>query len=107
MDTVRTDLPPRGSVNFICLLPLLWLQHFGLLFVSAHLHFIMANSKSIIITGASRGIGLAIAKFLLRESHKVFLVARTAAPLEKLKSEFPGQVEFFAGDLKDFEVGVN
>jgi hypothetical protein len=64
----------------------------------------MAPSKSIILTGASRGIGLAIAKFLLKESHKVFLVARTAEPLEQLKNEFPGQVEFYAGDLKDFEV---
>ena len=64
----------------------------------------MASSKSIIVTGASRGIGLAIAKYLLKESHKVFLVARTAASLEGLKEEFPGQVEFFAGDLSDFEV---
>lgn len=64
----------------------------------------MAKTKSIIITGASRGIGLAIARFLLKGSHKVFLVARTAAPLEKLKNDFPGQVEFLAGDLKDFEV---
>jgi short-subunit dehydrogenase len=65
---------------------------------------IMAPSKSIILTGASRGIGLAIAEYLLKESHKVFLVARTAAPLEHLKKEYPGQVEFFAGDLKHSEV---
>lgn len=60
--------------------------------------------KSIILTGASRGIGLAIANFLLRASHRVFLVARTAPPLEQLKKEFPGQVDFFVGDLEDFEV---
>jgi len=62
-------------------------------------------SKNIIVTGASRGIGLAIAKYLLKEGHKVFVVARTQEPLEKLKEEFPGKVEFLAGDLKSFEVG--
>jgi len=66
----------------------------------------MADSRSIILTGASRGIGLAIARFLLKEGHKVFLVARTEEPLLKLKSEFQGQVEFLAADLSDFEVGV-
>ncbi len=64
----------------------------------------MAQSKNIILTGASRGIGLAIALHLLRSSHKVFLVARSAGPMEKLKSEYPGQVEFLAADLADFSV---
>ncbi|KAH6718466.1 hypothetical protein BKA61DRAFT_599661 [Leptodontidium sp. MPI-SDFR-AT-0119] len=63
------------------------------------------STKNILLTGASRGIGLAVARFLLKESHKVFLVARTAAPMEELKKEFPGQVEFLAADLRDFEVG--
>jgi len=61
-------------------------------------------SKSIIVTGASRGIGLAIAQFLLKEKHSVFLVARTAEPLEKLKKDYPGQVEFIVADLAKFEV---
>ncbi len=34
----------------------------------------------------------------------MFLVARTAAPMEELKKQYPGQVEFLAADLKDFEV---
>ena len=54
--------------------------------------------------GASKGLGLAIAKYLLRESHKLVLVARSAGPLEKLKEEYPGQVEYVAGDLGDFSV---
>jgi short-subunit dehydrogenase len=62
------------------------------------------SSKNIILTGASRGIGLAIAKYLLNEKHRVFLVARSREPLEGLKKDFPGQVEFLAGDLGDFEV---
>lgn len=64
----------------------------------------MSASKSIILTGASKGLGLAIAKYLLRESHKLVLVARSEAPLEKLKEEYPGQVEYVAGDLADFSV---
>jgi len=64
----------------------------------------MAASKNIILTGASRGIGLAIARFLLQAQHNVFLVARTKEPLEKLKKEYPGQVEFLAADLADFDV---
>ncbi|KUJ09839.1 NAD(P)-binding protein [Mollisia scopiformis] len=65
----------------------------------------MSETKSIILTGASRGIGLAIARYLLTQKHNVFLVARTKAPMEELKKEFPGQVDFLAADLADFEVG--
>ncbi|EKD12468.1 uncharacterized protein L3040_008205 [Drepanopeziza brunnea f. sp. 'multigermtubi'] len=65
----------------------------------------MSTPKNILLTGASRGIGLAIAKFLLKDGHRLFLVARTAAPMEALKKEFPGQAEFLAADLGDFEVG--
>lgn len=64
----------------------------------------MSSSKSIIVTGASRGIGLAIAKYLLKEKHQLFLVARAEGPLRMLKEEFPGRVEFLAADLGDFEV---
>lgn len=67
--------------------------------------FAMLDSKSIILSGASRGIGLAIARYLLKGGHRLFLVARSEEPLEKLKEEFEGQVEFLGADLKDFEVG--
>jgi short-subunit dehydrogenase len=66
----------------------------------------MSSPKVVILTGASRGIGLAIAKYLLKDGHKLVLVARTAEPLEKLKKEHAGAVEIFTGDLKDFEVRV-
>jgi hypothetical protein len=64
----------------------------------------MSNQKVIILTGASRGIGLAIAKHLLGEGHKVVLVARTAGPLEKLREEFGALVEVFVADVREFEV---
>ncbi|EHK99095.1 putative Uncharacterized oxidoreductase [Glarea lozoyensis 74030] len=60
------------------------------------------DHKVILLTGASRGIGLAIAQFLLKASHKLVLVARSEEPLQKLKAEYPGQVEYLAADLNDF-----
>ncbi|WQF83017.1 Putative short-chain dehydrogenase/reductase SDR, NAD(P)-binding domain superfamily [Colletotrichum destructivum] len=63
----------------------------------------MSSSKVIIVTGASRGIGLAIAQHLLKESHKVVLAARSKDQLEALKAAHPGQVEYIAGDLGDLK----
>lgn len=59
------------------------------------------SSPVIILTGASRGIGFAVAQFLLRSSSapRVLLVSRTASALESLKSAYPSQVEYIAGDL--------
>lgn len=59
-------------------------------------------SKVILLTGASRGIGLATAHHLLNNSHKVVLVARSESPLRDLESQYPHQVAFIAGDLGDF-----
>lgn len=64
-------------------------------------------SKVIIVTGASRGIGLAVAKYLLDASHKVVLVSRTQKELEAIKAQYPSQVQFLAADLTDTEVGVS
>jgi short-subunit dehydrogenase len=61
-------------------------------------------SKTFIVTGASRGLGLAITQLLLRDSHQVFLVARTESGLQKLKSENPSNVDYLAADLADFNV---
>ncbi|KAL9067751.1 MAG: hypothetical protein Q9161_006660 [Pseudevernia consocians] len=59
-------------------------------------------AKTIIVTGASRGIGAAIAEFLLKQSHNVVLIARTEQPLEELRKIYPKQVLILAGDLGDF-----
>ncbi|PSR80867.1 hypothetical protein BD289DRAFT_484706 [Coniella lustricola] len=59
--------------------------------------------KTIIVTGAGRGIGLAISQYLLKNSHNVVLVSRTESELEALKKEYPSQVRYLAADLTQFE----
>ncbi|KAI1816153.1 short-chain dehydrogenase [Poronia punctata] len=63
-------------------------------------------SKSIIVTGASRGLGLAIVEILLRESpsNKVFLVARSEDELRKLKEKHGDAVDYISADLSDLKV---
>ena len=60
--------------------------------------------KVLIVTGASRGIGLAVAKYLLNASHKVVLVSRSQKQLQTIKDQFPSQVQFLAADLTDMAV---
>ncbi|KAH6855205.1 hypothetical protein B0I37DRAFT_302957 [Chaetomium sp. MPI-CAGE-AT-0009] len=57
------------------------------------------ESKVIIVTGASRGIGLAVAQSLLAASHKVVLVSRSTDQLQELKERYPTQVAFLAADM--------
>lgn len=63
-----------------------------------------SSTPVILLTGASRGVGLAIAQHLLKHSARLFLVARTAGPLEALKAELPSQVDYLSGDLADSSV---
>ncbi|KAM5434617.1 putative benzil reductase [(S)-benzoin forming] [Microsporum ferrugineum] len=62
--------------------------------------------KTVILTGASRGIGLAIAKYLLQAPHlcNLVLVARTEAPLLELKEKHGNQVQVVCGDVSDFSL---
>ncbi|KAF9740113.1 hypothetical protein PMIN02_006377 [Paraphaeosphaeria minitans] len=67
----------------------------------------MSESKEmvIILTGASRGIGLAVAHYLLKQSHKLVLVSRTASALAELRDQYGAdKVEVVAGDLSDFGI---
>ncbi|KAI9721064.1 MAG: hypothetical protein M1812_002545 [Candelaria pacifica] len=59
--------------------------------------------KTIIVTGASRGIGLAVAQFLLKppQSSNLVVIARSRSPLEDLQEKYPSQVVIVAGDLVD------
>lgn len=55
--------------------------------------------KVIIVTGASRGIGLAVAQCLLAAQHKTVLISRSAEKLQELKQRCPAQVAYVAADM--------
>ncbi|MGE8495873.1 MAG: SDR family NAD(P)-dependent oxidoreductase [Pseudomonas sp.] len=57
--------------------------------------------RRIWLTGASSGIGAALAEQLLRDGHHLALSARTVAPLQTLSARYPGQVLVAPGDLRD------
>ena len=57
---------------------------------------------SALVTGASRGLGAALARLLARKGARVVLVARHAAPLEAVAEEIRqqgGVAHALAGDL--------
>lgn len=64
----------------------------------------LLNGKTIIITGASSGIGAAAAKIFAADGAKVVLGARRAELLEQITvdiSETGGEAAFLAGDVQD------
>lgn len=65
------------------------------------------SSRIIIVTGASRGIGLAVSRFLLAapQSCNLVVVARSREPLEDLQKEAQGHVQILSGDLADMSLG--
>lgn len=50
------------------------------------------------------GIGLAIARYLLHDGNNVVILARSRAPLEELKDQYPKQVRVLTGDMADFSI---
>lgn len=60
------------------------------------------KGKTALVTGASRGIGLAIAQRLVAEGARVAITARKAEPLAAAAASFPaGSVIFVAGKSDD------
>jgi short-subunit dehydrogenase len=62
------------------------------------------KDKVAIVTGASSGIGLDIAKLLSSKGSKVALVSRSKEKLEKLSVEIPNSIAIPADMAKVFEV---
>lgn len=57
--------------------------------------------KSLVISGASGGLGLALARHYLARGAKVAAFARRAELLQVLAKEFPGQVFCYALDVRN------
>ena len=64
------------------------------------------NGKTIIVTGASSGIGLTVSKHLAQAGAHVLLLARTKEKLDEVKAEIEaegGKASVFPCDLNDME----
>lgn len=59
--------------------------------------------KNILVTGASSGIGEAIARYLSAEGYCVVLVARNEEKLNRLSSELPNKSYCFKYDLTELD----
>jgi NADP-dependent 3-hydroxy acid dehydrogenase YdfG len=55
----------------------------------------------VIITGASGGLGAALAHHYARGGANLGLIARRSAELERFAREFPGRCAFHAADVRD------
>lgn len=61
------------------------------------------EDKVAIVTGASRGLGMAAARSLAAEGCKVLAAARTVDDLQKLESESPDSIRACPCDMQDIE----
>ena len=62
------------------------------------------KNKIAIVTGASKGMGLATVKVLIAEGVKVMMVARNEKELKQITEEYTQQghnIDYFTGDVRD------
>lgn len=59
------------------------------------------KNLNYLVTGASSGLGRAVAKTLLENEAQVIITARNEEKLEELKKKFPDQTTIMAGDITD------
>ena len=61
------------------------------------------SGKTAVVTGASRGLGAAIAKTLAEDGARVILLARSLDKLERLAAELPNDPVVIEADLANTE----
>ena len=59
------------------------------------------KGKTVLVTGGSKGIGLACAKSFAAEGCRIHLASRSRENLEKAKSSLGGDIAIHAADLRD------
>ena len=59
------------------------------------------SGKSVLITGGSKGIGLACARAFAAEGARIHLAARDRARLEQARSEVKGEISLHSVDLRE------
>jgi gluconate 5-dehydrogenase len=64
------------------------------------------DGRTVIVTGASRGIGAEVARGISARGGAVVLVARSGDALAELAAELPGPSATVAGDVGDTEVAA-
>jgi NAD(P)-dependent dehydrogenase (short-subunit alcohol dehydrogenase family) len=69
--------------------------------MATRLNMQKAHIKSLVITGASSGLGLALARHYLKHGATVAALARRGELLQGLAEEFPKQVFCYALDVRD------
>jgi len=61
----------------------------------------MREPRTVVISGASGGLGLALARYYLGRGAIVAVIARRRDLLQALSEQFPGQVQVYALDVRD------
>ena len=60
-----------------------------------------SDPRTIVISGASSGLGLALARHYLKRGAQIAAIARRRDLLQSLSEQFPGQVEIYPLDVRD------